>query len=164
MTIRHPLGHHLLHDFWFLRLGDQFLELGGNGRRRELEGIAELGTEVLDDGVAVAQKDNVEVGVSDGVAIDEDLGDRVREVRDDLRDGRDLCGGEGKSARAEEQEEGQRTRREVPMTINRSTSSRSSSKRWSNSSESISLRSEGGVSRRLLVEGGSLTQRTRYRA
>lgn len=45
---------------------------------------------MLDDGVTVAEETDVEVGMRDGVAIDEDLGDGMREVGDNLSDGRDL--------------------------------------------------------------------------
>lgn len=95
---------------------------------------------MLDDGVAIAEEDDVKVGVRDGVAIDEDLGDRVGEVGDNLRDGGDLLGGRRDQSGSLVRCTRQLTRREVPMTIIRSTSSRSSSRRWSNSSESISLR------------------------
>ena len=46
----------------------------------------------VDDGVAVAQEREVDVlhDVRDGVAVDEDLRDAVRDVRKELRDGRNL--------------------------------------------------------------------------
>lgn len=47
-------------------------------------------TEVGDDGVGVAEEADVEVEVCDRVAVDEDLRDRVRDVREDLRDRGDL--------------------------------------------------------------------------
>lgn len=47
---------------------------------REVERFAELVAEVTDDGVAVSEEVNVEVGVGDGVAIDDDLGNRVGKV------------------------------------------------------------------------------------
>lgn len=46
----------------------------------EVERVAELVAEVLDDRVAVAEEVDVKVGVGDGIAVDEDLGHRVREV------------------------------------------------------------------------------------
>lgn len=52
-------------------------------------------TQPADDRIPVAEQAHVKVVVPDRVAVDEDLGDRVREVRGELGDGRDLRRGRG---------------------------------------------------------------------
>lgn len=116
------------------------LQLRGQGQRPVC--LAKLAYEVLDNRVAVSEQRNVKRVMRYRISVDQDLRNRMRDVRHELRYRSDLSSDEI-SRGLIELTIWLLTLNEVPITINRSTSSRSLSKQRSNSSDSISLQAGG---------------------